>query len=114
MPRTIPTAEPSESEWQATVVATMHALGWRHNFTRRTIGRGKHWTTATSCVGWPDLTAWHEGQKRLIFVEVKAEKGALTDEQDAVLASLETAGQAVYVWRPSDYEWAVRVLKGDV
>jgi hypothetical protein len=109
--RTIPSPTVNETEWQEVVVAAMRSLGWRHNFTRRTIGRGKKWTTATSCVGWPDLTAWHP-RHGLIFVELKAEHGVVSEAQHDVLDSLREAGQRVFVWRPSDFDAAVRVLRG--
>lgn len=111
-PRAVPAPKVTEAEWQETVVATMHALGWKHLHVRRSIGKGRHWVTATNVVGWPDLFAWHEGQRRTIAVELKAEDGQLSDHQDAVLASLSAAGVDCYVWRPSDYPEAVRVLRG--
>lgn len=98
-PRALPTPAPTEAEWQAVVIDAAHALGWHHNFTRRSIGKGRKWTTATSCVGWPDLTLWHEGQRRVIFAELKTDKGETTAQQDAVLISLYAAGAEVRVWK---------------
>jgi hypothetical protein len=92
----------SEAEWQGQVIELAHLLGWKHNHTRRSIGKGHKWVTATSVIGWPDLTLWHEAQHRILFVELKTEKGKLTAEQVAVLKSLAAAGAEVYVWRPSD------------
>lgn len=110
-PRTLRTPTISEAEFQAAVVDLAHALGWRHNFTRRTIGRGKKWTTATSCVGWPDCVFF--GPRGHFYVEVKSETGKVTADQERVHALLRESGQRVYVWRPSDWDAAVRVFRGD-
>lgn len=94
----------SEQEWQQQVVDLAHALGWKHLHVRRSIGKGRRWTTATNVVGWPDLFLWHEIQRRRIAAELKTENGQLTDEQRSVLASLAAAGVETYVWRPSDLD----------
>lgn len=100
----------TEAEWQAQVVQLAGMLGWRHNHTRRAVGKNRRWATATSCVGWPDLTLWHERQRRFIFAELKSDKGRTTMEQDDVLASLRAAGAEVYVWRPADLDDVAAIL----
>ena len=65
-----------------------------------------------SLSGYPDLTMWHVAQKRLIFAELKREKGKLSESQKVVLAELETLGVEVYVWRPSDWDTILELLKG--
>lgn len=102
----------TEAEWQQQVIDLAHMLGWRHNHTRRSIGRGTRWTTTTSVIGWPDLVMWSEKQQRVLFVELKSEQGKLSFEQDIVLDSLRAAGCEVYVWRPSDLEDAKQILRG--
>lgn len=57
--------------------------------------------------GFPDRVAYRE---RLLFAEMKTEKGAISDAQIATLTSLAKAGQEVYLWRPSDLDEAGRVL----
>lgn len=110
---TAPTlAATTEAQFQAQVVELAELLGWTVNHTRRSVGKGGRWTTATSVVGYPDLTCWHPRQRRVLFVELKSEAGKLTPEQEAVLASLAAAGQEVAVWRPSDLETAQSVLSG--
>lgn len=73
--------------------------------------------------GWPDLTLIRRRDRRLIFAEVKAEKGVLSARQAEVLdllRCLETSvreesweGRSieVYVWRPSDLETIAEVLR---
>ena len=102
----------TEAEWQQQVTELAHILGWRHMHVRRSIGKGRKWTTATNVTGWPDAVLWSERQQRIIFVELKSETGKPTPEQVEVLASLEKAGQEVYLWRPSDLETAKAVLQG--
>lgn len=92
----------SEAELQAAVVALAGILGWRVNHTRRSIGKGARWTTATSIVGWPDLEIIGHG--RVLYRELKAEKGKLTEEQADVLRFLRANGQDAEVWRPSDLD----------
>lgn len=92
------------------------ALGWRGYHTHRS----QH-----SPAGFPDLTLVRGG--RLIFAELKTERGKTTDEQDAWLedlgaVELETydtdpleAAVRVFLWRPSDLlEGRIEaVLRGD-
>lgn len=104
--------QPTEAEFQAAFVELARALGWRCNHTRRAIGKGRTWTTATSIVGWPDLTCGHAGQRRLIFVELKSAKGKVSEDQSKVLRWLQDCGQEVFVLRPDDWDRAVEILRG--
>lgn len=105
----------SERDWQAQVVELFGLYGWQVLHVRRSIGRrggGPAWQTTTSIKGWPDLLLWHP-DRRLgpIAVELKAEKGRLTDDQRAVLDGLGRCGVEVHVWRPSDWDDAVAVAE---
>jgi hypothetical protein len=91
----------SERDWQEQVTELAHLYGWDWNHTRTSRGKGGKWVTATSCVGFPDITAWHPAG-RVMFVELKTETGKVRPEQERVLASLTAAGAEVHVWRPSD------------
>lgn len=92
----------SESAFQQQVVELLGMLGYSHNHVRRSIGRGTKWTTATSCVGYPDLHIW--GRGRSMFRELKSDTGKLTTEQEMVLASMREAGIDADVWRPADLD----------
>lgn len=98
----------SEEVWQGQFVQLLALTGWHHLHVRRSIGKGRHWVTATNLTGWPDILAWRHGE--MIAVELKSETGTTTSEQREVLGTLKDAGLAVYVWRPSDLEEAKRVL----
>jgi hypothetical protein len=50
--------------------------------------------------GFPDLTLVKAG--RLIFAELKTQKGKTTQPQDAWLMRLEASTAEVYLWRPID------------
>lgn len=110
MPATVAT---TEAEWQEQVIQLAHALGWRHLHVRRSIGKGRKWTTATN-IPWPDLTLWHTGQGRLIVAELKTDTGTVTDGQLATLASLMRAGTEAHIWRPADLDDVHRTLAGSL
>lgn len=92
----------TEAEFQAQVVELATITGWRHLHVRRTIGRGRKWTTSTNLAGWPDLLLWRPG--RIIAVELKTDVGKVTDDQEDVLRSLSDAGVEAFVWRPADWD----------
>jgi hypothetical protein len=59
--------------------------------------------------GWPDLVLVR--RPRVIFVELKSDRGKLTPDQMALLTELRECGQEVYVWRPEDWERIERTLR---
>ena len=65
-----------------------------------------------SMAGYPDLTMWNVQQKRLIFAELKREKGKVSESQKIVLSELSTLGVEVYLWRPSDWDSILEIFKG--
>lgn len=101
----------TEADWQQQVIDLAHHLGWQHMHVRRSIGKGRRWTTATNVKGWPDLTLWNERQQRIVFVELKSTNGTVEPDQETVHASLRAAGLEVYVWRPDDLDVAHAALK---
>lgn len=76
---------------------------------------GSSWRTAVSGDGggFFDLTIVSRARRRIIFAELKSEKGSLTEEQ--VVWGKEVAGILTgveyYVWRPSDLDDIERILK---
>jgi hypothetical protein len=63
-----------------------------------------------SIAGYPDLTLWNPKQKRIIWVELKREKGKTSPAQDEVIEELRQCGAEVYVWRPSDWNIIAETL----
>lgn len=102
----------TEAQWQHQVIELAAILGYKANHTRRSIGKGGRWVTATSIVGWPDLVLYSPSKQRTIYVELKSDKGRLTAEQTQVLDDLRKSGNEVAVWRPSDLETVHEYLKG--
>lgn len=61
--------------------------------------------------GFPDLVLAHKERKRVIFAEVKSEKGTLTPEQYEWLQVLSACpGVEVYQWKPSEWGEVDKVL----
>jgi hypothetical protein len=89
----------TEAELAANILDAAAKLGWR-------VKRDPTWRATCACPGFPDLTMAREtanGQARLIFAELKTERGKLTDPQVEWLALLSMAGHRAYVWRPRDW-----------
>jgi hypothetical protein len=80
----------SESQFQAAVVEYAERLGWLAYHTH---------DSRRSNPGFPDLVLARRG--RLIFAELKTEKGRLSTAQVDWLRAIEDASIEVYVWRPS-------------
>lgn len=99
-----------EDEFQATVTQLAETCGFRVMHVRRARVRGDRWATATSIAGWPDLVILGHG--RALFVELKSERGRVTDEQSALLAELRDAGLDARLWRPSDWPSIEATLTG--
>lgn len=59
--------------------------------------------------GWPDLTLCRP--PRLIFAELKTERGKVRPAQQQWLDALRGAGQEAYLWRPSQWEQIVATLR---
>jgi hypothetical protein len=92
----------TEAELLDFVVEMAHLFGYRVAHFRPAMT--KHgWRTPVSAdgAGWPDLTI--VGRGRVIFAELKAERGRTSDEQKDWLAWLFDAGATATVWRPSDW-----------
>jgi hypothetical protein len=82
----------SEESFQGAVIEYAALNGWLTYHTR---------DSRRSTPGYPDLTLVRG--ERLIFAELKTDKGVLRPEQRVWLEALETAGVEVHVWRPKDW-----------
>lgn len=89
----------THAELQAEVVKLLNCTGWSYLHVRKSIGKGKRWTTTTNVVGWPDLgPCWSPRQPgRFLAIEVKVPPDWLRDDQAACLASLASAGVECFV-----------------
>ena len=92
----------TEVQWRRTVREAASALGWRAGWT---------WLSIHSPSGFPDLVLVSAARKRVIWAELKTEKGKVSEKQQRWLDELRAAGQEAYVWRPSDWPEVQEVLR---
>ena len=100
-------ARQPEADWLGIVVEAAEALGYRVYHTTFSLGSG---------AGYPDLTIVGRdgrGRARCLFVELKTQRGTVTPAQRDWLAWIADCGQEAYVWRPSDFEAALAILRGE-
>lgn len=95
-----PLGEINEQQWQAQVVELAHLLRWDRVYHTHDSRRSES--------GFPDLVLVRE---RVIFAELKTERGRLSAEQERWLTALSNAGQEVYVWRPHDLDLIAETLR---
>ena len=100
----------TEAEFQQQVIDAAHLFGWRHLHVRKSIGKGKRWTTTTNVVGWPDLLLWKPGRP-FVALELKVPPNKPTAEQLDVLASLRAAGAVALVVDPDDIDMLVNLFR---
>jgi len=91
----------TEKDFRQQVVDLARILGYMAYFS---------WTSIHSPRGFPDLVLCNPEQKRIIYAELKSEKGKPTEKQVEWLNALDACGQEVYLWRPSNFEVIVEIL----
>lgn len=90
----------SETTLQNHILGEARDLGWTlryHTYDSRRSGKG-----------FPDLVLVHERQGRLIFTELKRERGRQSPEQEDWQRVLLAIGQEFYLWRPT--QWLDRTI----
>ena len=93
------TRQISETSFQSDLVDLAETLGFLVYHTH---------DSRRSQKGFPDLVMVRE---RVIYAELKRETGKVTPEQQVWIETLTRAREEVYVWRPSDWDSIVEVLK---
>lgn len=105
----------TEREFQASVLTYARMMGWKAfhdnatNAPRRCSGCGSTRALPRNAPGMPDLILIR--RPRIVWAELKSERGRLSDDQKAWIEELRASGQAVYVWRPSSWQEVERVLR---
>ena len=103
----------SEESFQAQVVDLAKRNGWLVHAERpaRKLKRD-------GSIGWATPIQGHTGFPdiclarglRVIWCELKSEKGRVSGAQENWLFALKRAGQEVHIWRPSDWPTILEVL----
>jgi hypothetical protein len=90
----------TEKQFMARVVKYAELMGWHayHTFDSR-----------RSAPGFPDLVLIR--RPRLVFAEIKTDRGTLTTPQFSMLVELRECGQEAYVWRPAEFDQVARILR---
>jgi hypothetical protein len=83
----------TEAALQARVLAHARALGWLAYHTH---------DSRRSQPGFPDLVLVSERRARVLYRELKTERGRLSGPQSEWLRVLRVAGADAAVWRPMD------------
>ena len=97
----------TEKVFRQQVIDLAKVFKWKVYFT---------WNSLHSPAGFPDLVLVWESRKldvpnELLFIELKSEKGRLTPAQCEWINALKSAKQDVRVFRPSDWDDILLVLK---
>jgi len=100
--RSISTIVVTERDLREQVRDLCKLFGYKMYFT---------WTSIHSPRGFPDLVLANREKHRLIFAELKSDKGKLTPSQEEWLDLLKECGQEVYLWRPGDIEHIAEILR---
>ena len=98
----VPLDQILEKDWQRTVRDLAATLGYRrayHTFDSR-----------RSDTGFPDLVLVSPERRRIVYLELKREKGKLSDPQAQWIRDLHRAGAEVYVARPRHLQSLATVL----
>lgn len=93
--------ETTEKQFRQMVIDACKLFGWAYYFT---------WNSLHSPAGFPDLVLV-KGD-RLIFAELKSDKGKVSEVQRLWLCDLIQTKTEVYIWRPGDMEEIIGILRG--
>jgi len=91
----------TEKQFESQVRGLAKTFGWLYYHT---------WRSIHSPSGFPDCVMVKEG--RIIFAELKSEKGKVSESQSEWLEALGRAKAEVYLWRPSDFDEIMEILLG--
>jgi hypothetical protein len=91
----------TEKQFQQQVKDLAKILGWKYYHT---------WRSFHSPAGFPDCVMVKGC--RVIFAELKTEKGKVSEKQQEWITALSGTNNETYVWRPSDWDDIVEVLRG--
>lgn len=95
-------ARQTEAEFQAAVIDLARLCGWLVVHIRSMVANPS---------GLPDLLMWRE--HHYLLVELKTERGKISDRQRQWHERAQAHGVTVCLWRPSDFETIEMTLRGE-
>lgn len=99
-----------ERDFATMIEHLLDLFGWTWKHDEPAVRQSGKWATSfRGDKGFPDYIATRDG--RLIFAEIKNEKGRLTKNQNDWLDALRQTNAEVYVWRPADLQTIKDVLR---
>jgi len=106
----------NEADFLKSVIDLAHAYKWKVIHFRSALRKDGTYQTPVQGdgVGFPDLILVRE---RVIFAELKSETGKISEAQVEWITALNVATQEkmsggnTYIWRPSDWDQIVEILK---
>ena len=90
----------TEKQFQGQIQELAKMFGWLYYHT---------WRSIHSPAGFPDCVMVRKG--RVIFAELKSEKGKVSPIQQEWLDALEESPIEVYLWKPDQFEEIVEILR---
>ena len=93
--------KPTETQFRNSIIALAQWSGWLCYYVPD--------SRKVSSAGFPDLTLL---KHRFLLVELKTDKGRLSEEQRTWLRLASEAGIDARVWRPGDWSEIETLLKG--
>lgn len=101
----------TENELLNKVIHLAHLFGWRVVHFRPAITRSGRWAThgQGDVTGWPDIFAVRG--ERAMALELKSDRGRVTEAQYEWLESLSKAGVECHVCRPAGWDAIERLFR---
>lgn len=100
----------TEAAFQQQVIELAQLLGYRvAHFRPARTEQGWRTPVAADGKGFPDLVL--VGHGRVIFAELKSDRGRLTGDQEVWLYHLAQTPAEAYCWRPTDFDEIQEVLR---
>lgn len=90
----------TERQFQQQIADLAKLFGWKYYHT---------WKSFHSPAGFPDCVLVRK--ERLVLAELKSEVGKVSPAQQEWLDAIRLACKEVYLWRPSDWDELVEILR---
>jgi len=106
----------NEATFMQLVTETAQWYDWHTFHPKPAQLAGRYLTAFDGLAGFPDLVLARRPDSKnpggVIFAELKTVKGKTSAKQRIWLDTLELAGAETYLWRPTDWDFIHRRLRG--